>query len=131
MKAINFETLPIVRISKKASLKLVYSGNKRYSDSCPSKDQAIEWGENDFSPATEKGLSREKSNFMVIPLVDEQIETGTVPVEIQEVMNEYVDVMPQELPKSLPPQRRIDHKIELVPGTKTPAKNAYRMAPLS
>ncbi|XP_016900833.1 uncharacterized protein LOC107991048 [Cucumis melo] len=66
---------------------------------------------------------------MVIPLVDEQIETRIVPVEIQKVMNEYVDGMPHELPKSLPPRRGIDHEIELVPKAKPPAKNAYRMAP--
>ncbi|KAA0060369.1 putative mitochondrial protein [Cucumis melo var. makuwa] len=44
-------------------------------------------------------------------------------------MNEYVDGMPHELPKSLPPRRGIDHEIELVPKAKPPAKNAYRMAP--
>ncbi|KAL0554728.1 hypothetical protein IC582_008656 [Cucumis melo] len=37
--------------------------------------------------------------------------------------------MPDSLPKSLPPRRMIDHEIELVPGAKPPAKNAYRMAP--
>ncbi|KAA0032568.1 Asp_protease_2 domain-containing protein [Cucumis melo var. makuwa] len=81
-----------------------------------------EWGENDFSSATEKGLSREESTSMAIQLVDEQIETGTVSIEIQKVLNEYVDIMPLELPKSLPPRRGIDHEIELVPGTKPPSK---------
>ncbi|TYK27826.1 reverse transcriptase [Cucumis melo var. makuwa] len=53
----------------------------------------------------------------------------SVPVEIQEVLNEYVDIMPPKLPKTLPPRRGIDHEIELVPGAKPPAQNAYRMAP--
>ncbi|RVW82471.1 Transposon Tf2-8 polyprotein [Vitis vinifera] len=35
--------------------------------------------------------------------------------------------MPAELPKELPPRRPIDHKIELLPGTKTPAQAPYRM----
>ncbi|PON59962.1 hypothetical protein TorRG33x02_286090, partial [Trema orientale] len=34
-----------------------------------------------------------------------------------------------ELPKELPPRRAIDHKIELEPGTRPPAKAPYRMAP--
>ncbi|KAL0555982.1 hypothetical protein IC582_004485 [Cucumis melo] len=45
------------------------------------------------------------------------------------VLEKYGDVMPDSLPKSLPPRRMIDHEIELVPGTKPPAKNSYRMAP--
>ncbi|RVW21226.1 Transposon Tf2-2 polyprotein [Vitis vinifera] len=37
--------------------------------------------------------------------------------------------MPAELPKELPPRRPIDHKIELLPGTKAPAQAPYRMSP--
>ncbi|KAA0034979.1 reverse transcriptase [Cucumis melo var. makuwa] len=50
-------------------------------------------------------------------------------VEIQKVLNDYVNIMPLKLSKTLPPRRRIDHKIKFVIGTKPPAKNAYRMAP--
>ena len=66
---------------------------------------------------------------MAISVVDQSAKTEFVPLEIQEILSEYVDVMPQSLPKSLPPRRGIDHEIELVPGAKPPAKNAYRMAP--
>ncbi|KAL0533706.1 hypothetical protein IC582_027747 [Cucumis melo] len=45
------------------------------------------------------------------------------------VLEKYRDVMPDSLPKSLSPQRMIDHEIELVPGAKSPGKNAYRMMP--
>lgn len=38
--------------------------------------------------------------------------------------------MPDSLPKSLPPPRMIDHKIELLPEAKSPTKNVYHMAPL-
>ena len=38
-------------------------------------------------------------------------------------------MMPAELPKELPPRRPIDHKIELLPGTKAPAQAPYRMPP--
>ncbi|KAL9269125.1 Retrovirus-related Pol polyprotein from transposon 297-like protein [Drosera capensis] len=37
--------------------------------------------------------------------------------------------MPKELPKKLSPRREVDHKIELEPGTRPPARPPYRMAP--
>ncbi|KAA0060584.1 reverse transcriptase [Cucumis melo var. makuwa] len=76
-----------------------------------------------------KSLSREKLTFMAIPLVDEQTEIETIPTEIHKVLNEYVGIILPELPKTLPTRRGIDHEIELVPRTKPPANNAYRMAP--
>ena len=42
--------------------------------------------------------------------MDEQIEIGTISVEIQKVVIEYVDIMSFELPKSLLPRRGIDHE---------------------
>ena len=43
-------------------------------------------------------------------------------------MNEFPDVFPDEL-KSMPPEREIEFKINLVPGTTSIAKTPYRMAP--
>ena len=37
--------------------------------------------------------------------------------------------MPLELPKTLPPRRRINYEIELISRTKPSVKNAYRMVP--
>ncbi|KAL4031055.1 hypothetical protein IC575_009311 [Cucumis melo] len=76
-----------------------------------------------------KGLSRDEPTFMAIPLKSSENSGETVPKEIMRVLEKYRDVMPDSLPKSLPPRRMIDHEIELVPGAKLPAKNAYRMAP--
>ena len=42
---------------------------------------------------------------------------------------EFADVMPAALPKELPPRRPIDHRIELIPGSKPPALAPYRMSP--
>ncbi|KAL2237815.1 UNVERIFIED_CONTAM: hypothetical protein Sindi_0973200 [Sesamum indicum] len=36
--------------------------------------------------------------------------------------------MPDELPWKLPQKRAVDHEIELVPGTKPPARAPYRMS---
>ena len=39
-------------------------------------------------------------------------------------------MMPLELPKTLPSRHAVDHKIELVPGSKPPSKAPYRMSPM-
>ena len=41
-----------------------------------------------------------------------------MPKEIEEVLDEFKDVMPPKLPKRLSPRREKDHKIELEPGAK-------------
>lgn len=52
-----------------------------------------------------------------------------LPWEIKTILKEYKDIMPDKLPKKLPPRREVDHKIELEPGAKLPAKAPYRIAP--
>jgi len=52
------------------------------------------------------------------------------PKVIQEVLAEFKDLMPAELPKSLPPRKEVDHAIELETGARPPAFPPYRMAPL-
>ena len=47
----------------------------------------------------------------------------------QEILSEYKDVFPEELPKCLPPKRDVDHRIELEQGTIPPYKGIYRMSP--
>ena len=74
-------------------------------------------------------LAREEPTFMAIPLREEVNTEETFPDEIKEVLNSYADIMPESLPQTLPPHRGIDHEIELLPGVKPLAKNAYRMAP--
>lgn len=52
-----------------------------------------------------------------------------VPDAVADILSEFCDVMPPELPKKLPPRRAVDHKIELEPGARPPAQAPYRMAP--
>jgi len=47
---------------------------------------------------------------------------------IKQVLEEFSDVMPEELPKDLSLKRRVDHAIEMVPGVAPPAKTPYRMS---
>jgi hypothetical protein len=41
---------------------------------------------------------------------------------------EFRDVFPDELPAGLPPEREVDHKIELVPGSTPPSRPTYRLS---
>ena len=47
----------------------------------------------------------------------------------KKLLTEFSDVFPDELPAGLPPQRDVDHKIELEPGSAPPTKPPYRMSP--
>jgi hypothetical protein len=47
---------------------------------------------------------------------------------IKRVLEEFPDVMPEELPEDVPPRRRVDHAIEVMSGVAPPAKAPYLMS---
>jgi hypothetical protein len=49
--------------------------------------------------------------------------------EIQKLLEEFADIVVDELPRSLPPIRSISHHIDLIPGASLPNKAAYRLTP--
>ncbi|XP_074298982.1 uncharacterized protein LOC141629974 [Silene latifolia] len=51
--------------------------------------------------------------------------------EVQELLDSYGDVFPNELPSGLPPLRGIEHQIDLIPGASLPNKAAYRSDPIA
>ncbi|KAI3453949.1 hypothetical protein Pfo_010612 [Paulownia fortunei] len=78
-----------------------------------------------------KGVKRGEPTYLAtlkeeVPVITKEDD---LPPIIQNVLEENKDVMPNELPKKLPPRREVDHKIELESGTKPPAMAPYRMAP--
>jgi hypothetical protein len=52
-----------------------------------------------------------------------------LPEEIQELLENFSDIVVDELPHSLPPIRSISHHIDLIPGAILPNKVAYRLTP--
>ena len=50
-------------------------------------------------------------------------------IEVQDILNQFSDVFPRELPTGLPPQRSLDHRIDLVPGAEPPHRAPYCMSP--
>jgi hypothetical protein len=57
-----------------------------------------------------------------------ETELPTYPKEVQKLLNQYSDIFPKELPKELPPQRTVDHAIELVPGSEPASRSIYRLS---
>jgi hypothetical protein len=52
-----------------------------------------------------------------------------LPEEVQELLEEFADIVVDELPRSLPPIRSVSHHIDLIPGASFPNKKTYRLTP--
>jgi len=48
---------------------------------------------------------------------------------MEQLLKEYDDVLPQDIPYGLPPQRGIEHNIDLIPGASLPNRPTYRSNP--
>src|SRR6187401_1232618 len=49
-----------------------------------------------------------------------------LPLVLSQLLQEFSDVFPDELPLGLPPLRGIEHRIDLIPGAQLPNKATYR-----
>eukprot|EP00253_Pinus_taeda_P016787 PITA_16787 len=56
-------------------------------------------------------------------------EITAFPIEIQQILEEFMDIVVDDLPDKLPPKRNISHHIDFIPGASLPNKAAYRMSP--
>ncbi|KAL0303196.1 UNVERIFIED_CONTAM: Transposon Ty3-G Gag-Pol polyprotein [Sesamum radiatum] len=99
---------------------------------CVIPTQAGRTGERNLSAMQfEKGCKRREPSYLCTIRFDEIEEaSGPTPGVIKKLLKEFDDMMPDELPRKLPPKRAVDHEIELVPGTKPPARAPYRMTQL-
>jgi hypothetical protein len=55
--------------------------------------------------------------------------TTPLPRAITNLLQEFKDVFPAEIPLGLPPLRGIEHQIDLIPGASLPNRAAYRTNP--
>ncbi|XP_019059089.1 PREDICTED: uncharacterized protein LOC104822532 [Tarenaya hassleriana] len=55
--------------------------------------------------------------------------SSSLPSVLQDVLQEYKDVFPKDIPRELPAIRGIEHQIDFVPGASIPNKPAYRSNP--
>jgi hypothetical protein len=75
------------------------------------------------------GLRRGEVTYLAALREVKEKDVMDVPVKVAELLEEFKDVTPAELPKTLLPRRAVDHKIELLSGSTPPAQAPYRMSP--
>ena len=66
---------------------------------------------------------------MALVAIEETESEKEIPKEVEPILAEFVDLVPEEIPHGLPPMRDIQHQIDLIPGSVLPNKLAYRMSP--
>eukprot|EP00253_Pinus_taeda_P027252 PITA_27252 len=79
-----------------------------------------------------KQIEENEVNFVVVckpKVIMTSTKVYDLPIEIQEMLEKYCDIIVDDLPNELPPIRRVSHHIDLIPGASLPNKAAYRMTP--
>ena len=76
-----------------------------------------------------KGCKKGALTYLAVMVEVQPDRVVAVPDSMVGLLSDYADVMPAELPDGLPPKRAIEHRIELEPGARAPAKAPYRMSP--
>ncbi|XP_020679468.2 uncharacterized protein LOC110097438 [Dendrobium catenatum] len=72
------------------------------------------------------------STHILALVVKEQtaaVEQGEVPELVKNLIEQYADLGPANLPAELPPLRNIQHRIDLIPGSTIPNLPHYRLCP--
>ena len=62
----------------------------------------------------------------------DQVTNGSIDrmlEEIVELLNEYKEIVAEDIPNGLPPVRSISHCMDLIPGASLPKKAPYRLTP--
>ena len=55
--------------------------------------------------------------MMALVVVEETESEKEIPQEVRPILEEFVDVVPEEIPHGLPPMRSIQHQIDLIRGS--------------
>jgi hypothetical protein len=75
---------------------------------------------------------KEDPQFIVVrklKIVITSTRVNDFPKEVQELLEEFVDIVVDELPRSLPLMRSVSHHIDLIPGASFPNKSTYKLTP--
>ncbi|PKU68694.1 RNA-directed DNA polymerase [Dendrobium catenatum] len=66
---------------------------------------------------------------LLVMLMEGNLVSDEVPEVVQPILQEFADILVQELPSGLPPLRDIQHHMDLLPGSVLPNRPAYRLRP--
>lgn len=83
-----------------------------------------------FAHQVVQGLKHGNPTFVASLLEVQDDLVYEIPSVVADVLKEFQDVMPSELPHKLPSRRAIYHQIELMSGCKLFAQDPYQMAPM-
>eukprot|EP00253_Pinus_taeda_P025527 PITA_25527 len=79
-----------------------------------------------------KQIEDREINFFVIrrpKAVVLHTQISDFPEEVQKLLQDFGDIVVDDLPDELPPRRGISHCIDFIPGASLPNKSAYHMSP--
>ncbi|XP_074299190.1 uncharacterized protein LOC141630238 [Silene latifolia] len=76
-----------------------------------------------------RGLQKGEPTYLCTVSMKEDTLAECIEPQVEKVLEDNKDLMPDQLPMSLPPRRSVDHQIELLPGTRPLARGPYRMTP--
>ncbi|XP_074284012.1 uncharacterized protein LOC141608569 [Silene latifolia] len=109
LKPMSSQAIRAMSVKKKKAAGLLMSANEREIEA------AIESGEQIYLLIAKEGNNSYS-----------EAEEGS---PVAELLREFQDVFPDDLPPGLPPIRGIEHQIDLIPGAPLPNKAAYRCNP--
>ena len=69
-----------------------------------------------------------ETNEEIVEINEDKTKTE-YPVAVREILQDFSDIFPKDLPVGLPPIREVQHRIELIPGAEPPHRAPYRMSP--
>ncbi|XP_057860875.2 uncharacterized protein LOC131069465 [Cryptomeria japonica] len=75
-----------------------------------------------------EGMKHESVCFVLILRVDKE-DSEEVPVEVSGLLNEFQDIVSENVPEGSPLVRKFGLHIDLIPGASLPNKAAHRMNP--
>ncbi|GKA63899.1 putative reverse transcriptase domain-containing protein [Tanacetum coccineum] len=76
-----------------------------------------------------EGLMKTSPYVFTLVVVEENEIISEAPLQVQPLLREFADVIPDDIPPGLPAMRDIQHCIDFIPGSAIPNRPAYRMNP--
>lgn len=76
-----------------------------------------------------ESLMRDTGLVMLLVFSPASLTSPSTSPQLHELLSEFSDVFPDDVPSGLPPLRDIQHRIDLVPDASLPNRSHYRMSP--